>query len=319
MPLVSSTYRPDWPFNNGHFSTVYSAKIRPMPKLIQEREALILQDGDFIDLDWSYASPKATRLVVLLHGLEGNAQRTYIKGVGRILVAKGWDIAAVNYRGCSGYPNNKLQSYNAGKTDDLHEVLLQILEKDRYHEIALVGFSLGGNLAMKYLGERSDFPKQISKAVAISSPLDLKQSLERLNEWDNWAYRKVFMASMRRKFKEKAKRFPEQLDIKNLKHVRSIRSFDDLYTAPAHGFTDADDYYAKCSSGIFLPRVTVPLLLLNARNDSFLSENCFPFELASHSKNIYLETPKYGGHVGFHKSNAIYYNESRTLEFLTNK
>lgn len=317
MPLVSSAYKPSWPFKNGHFSTMYSAKLRPMPRLVQERERLILPDGDFLDVDWSFSSEDTSKLAVLLHGLEGNAQRTYIKGMGRVLVNNNWHVAAMNYRGCSGKPNTKFESYNAGKTDDLDVLISEILRKDAYDEIVLVGFSLGGNLLMKYLGEQDTLPKQIKKGVAISSPLDLKYSLQRLNGGDNWIYRMVFLNSMRKKFKEKATRFPDQLDMKHLKKVRSIRDFDDLYTAPAHGFLDALDYYEKNSSGKFIENIKTPLLLLNARNDSFLSEHCFPFELASHSKNIYLETPKYGGHVGFHLTNKNYYNELRTLEFLT--
>ena len=113
--------------------------------------------------------------------------------------------------------------------------------------------------------------------------------------------------------------FPEVLDPANLKKVRTIRDFDNLYTAPAHGFEDAEDYYAKNSSGKFIEHIKIPLLLLNAQNDSFLSKNCFPFELASHAKNIYLETPKFGGHVGFHQSNETYYNETRALQFITEK
>src|SRR5690606_5793104 len=188
MPLIKSHYKPSFPFKNGHFSTIYSAKLRPSPHLIQQRERLQLPDGDFMDIDWSFAEKPSQKVAILLHGLEGNAQRTYMKGQAKTLNQNGWDAAAVNFRGCSGEANLSYQSYNAGKTDDLEAVINSILKKDKYSEIALVGFSLGGNLLLKYLGEREFFPKEIKKAVAISTPLSLKGSLESLNEFSNWVY-----------------------------------------------------------------------------------------------------------------------------------
>ncbi|MBT8372495.1 MAG: alpha/beta fold hydrolase, partial [Deltaproteobacteria bacterium] len=256
---------------------------------------------------------------ILLHGLEGNAQRTYIKGQARILVENGWHAAAVNYRSCSGEPNLHYQSYNAGKTDDLEWVIQSILKKDRFTEIALVGFSLGGNLLLKYLGERQTIPKEIIKGISISSPLSLKGSLEQLEQGQNWLYRTSFLHGLRSKFKAKMSQFPEQMNASDLKRIRSLFDFDTIYTARAHGFESAWDYYAKNSSLQFLPHVTTPVLLLNAQNDTFLSPKCYPTDLASHSKNIYLETPKHGGHVGFHLTNKCYYSEARTLEFLNSK
>src|SRR5690606_12896304 len=127
MPLLPTHYKPILPFRNGHFSTIYSSKIRPMPSLMQERERLNLADGDFLDIDWSFSKGETQKVAIILHGLEGNAQRTYIKGQGDILQKNNWDIAAVNYRGCSGEPNLLYQSYNAGKTDDLEAVIHSIL------------------------------------------------------------------------------------------------------------------------------------------------------------------------------------------------
>ena len=130
MPLIRSNYKPNFPFKNGHFSTIYSAKLRPSPNLEQQRERLQLSDGDFMDIDWSFAENPSRKVAVLLHGLEGNAQRTYIKGQTKVLNENGWDAAAVNFRGCSGEANLSYQSYNAGKTDDLEAVINSILKKD---------------------------------------------------------------------------------------------------------------------------------------------------------------------------------------------
>lgn len=316
MPIVSSSYQPKGAFKNGHFSTIYSAKLRIPPKLAQTRERLELEDGDFIDLDFSFSEKTSHRIAILLHGLEGNAQRTYIKGQGKVLVEDGWDICAMNFRGCSGEPNRKYISYNSGKTDDLEIVIDNLLEKDRYREIVLIGFSLGGNLLLKYLGERNIMPAEIKCGIAVSAPLSLRGSLDSLNKAYNWPYRTHFLYDLRNKYKQKTVQFPEKASKSELKKIRSLLAFDNIYTAPAHGFTDAYDYYTKNSSLRFLPNISVPVLILNALNDSFLSPDCIPSELASQSKNIYLETPDYGGHVGFYQPKNIYYNETRSSRFL---
>lgn len=318
MPLIKSNYKPRLLFRNGHFSTIYSAKLRPSPALILQRERLNLEDGDFMDIDWSFSVKQSKRVAIILHGLEGNSQRTYIKGQAKILIENGWNVAAVNFRGCSGEPNHSYQSYNAGKTDDLEAVLDLVLNKDEYNEIALIGFSLGGNLLLKYLGERESFPKEIKKAVAISTPLSLKGSLESLDEFSNWVYRKSFLINLRKKYKSKMKDYPEKMSQSEYQKITSLLQFDNVYTAPAHGFKDAYDYYKKNSSLQFLPNIKIPIYLLNAQNDSFLSFECYPTELASNMTNLHLEIPKYGGHVGFHETNGLYYSERRSLEFLNN-
>jgi predicted alpha/beta-fold hydrolase len=318
MPHIKSNFTPSFIFKNGHFSTIYSAKIRPIPTLLQKRERITLWDGDFIDLDWSYSEKQNNKVAILLHGLEGNAQRTYIKGAGAVLVKNGWDVAAVNYRGCGGELNLKYQSYNAGKTDDLNAVINFILNKDSYQEISLIGFSLGGNLLLKYLGERNAIPKQIKKAIAVSSPLSLKGSLEALLKSENWVYRASFIIDMKKKYKAKMLQFPDNMNQDKLNKIKTLLDFDEIYTAPAHGFKNAFDYYRQNSCLQFLPNISIPVLLLNSKNDSFLSTDCYPYKFAETSKNFYLETPLYGGHVGFHISNKLYYSEQRTLEFLNN-
>lgn len=316
MPLIPSSYQAKGFFKNGHFSTIYSAKLRPKPALLQQQERLWLPDDDFLDLDWSFAKAPSKKVAILFHGLEGNAQRIYMKGQGKLLVENNWDVAAVNYRGCSGVPNKKYSSYNAGKTDDLEAIVKSILNKDRYEEISLIGFSMGGNLLLKYLGEQRTVPKEIKTAIAVSTPLNLRGSLERLEQWYNWVYRTTFLIGLKAKYQSKMKQFPEKMNKEDYKRIKSLLDFDDIYTAKAHGFKDAYDYYTKNSCLQFIPNIRIPTLILNAENDSFLSKECYPRELASQSKNIYLETPKHGGHVGFHQSNKSYYSESRVLQFL---
>ena len=316
MPLIKSNYLPILPFRNGHFSTIYSAKLRPSPSLIQQRERIQLSDGDFLDIDWSFTEKESPKVAILLHGLEGNAQRTYMRGQAKVLVENGWNVVAVNFRGCSGEANLSYQSYNAGKTDDLEAVINSILKKDKYSEISLIGFSLGGNLLLKYLGERETLPKEIKKAVAISTPVSLKGSLDSLNQFSNWVYHTSFLLNLRKKYKTKMKDFPEKMTPSDYKKITSLLEFDNVYTAPAHGFKDALDYYEKNSSLQFLPNIKIPVYILNAENDSFLSSDCYPTGIASTMKNIHLEIPKYGGHVGFHQNNKLYYSEARAVEFL---
>jgi len=319
MPLVTSPYRSKGLFTNPHFATIYSARIRQKGVLKQDRKRLWLEDGDFVDLDLSMANQPIGKMAVLLHGLEGNAQRVYIKWQAIRLLEEGWDVCAVNYRGCSGEPNLKFESYNAGKTDDLQQVLNQLVEWYPDMDIALLGFSLGGNLLLKYLGERENVPPQVRAAVAISSPLDLRGSLEALSRPDNWVYRASFLHDLRKKYRIKAEQFPERFDKKEDLFISSLLDFDNKYTAPAHGFVDAYDYYRQNSCRQFLPSIKQPVLILNAQNDTFLSPNCYPADLATKSKNIYLESPKHGGHVGFYQPGKWFYSESRAARFLNEK
>jgi len=317
MPKVTSPYRPPTLFKNGHFSTIYSAKFRLVDIAQPERERILLPDGDFIDLDWSYTEKESDKLVVLLHGLEGNTSRPYIKGMKKHLTRQGFHTLGMNYRGCSGEPNTMFHSYNAGTTDDLDMVLQHILEKDRFKEIYLAGFSLGGNLLLKYLGERAFIAPQIKKAVAISTPFSLSASVEELHKFKNKLYSTVFLKDLKKKIQQKAQHFPEMLSRQEVKNIKTLLDFDMIYTAKAFGYESAYDYYEQCSSLGFLPNIQIPVYILNARNDSFLSEKCYPEDIASSRSNIFLEVPKYGGHVGFYDTDNFYYNERRTLDFLS--
>lgn len=328
MPVITSTYTAKGLFKNGHFATIYSAKLRPIPELQQQRERLELSDGDFIDIDWSFAEihtalagkskKKTTKVAILLHGLEGNAQRVYMKGQGKVLAENGWDVAAMNHRGCSGEENRLYLSYNSGRTEDLDALVQHLLTKYEYNEIALIGFSLGGNIILKYLGERTNTPSQIKSAVGISVPLYLRGALEQLIRPENVVYSQTFINDLRKKYKRKMAHFPNAMNTEELKQIKNLLEFDHLYTAKAHGFEDAYDYYEKSSALQYLPGIKLPILILNAENDSFLSPECYPFDIAKNHANIHLEVPKTGGHVGFHTSNAHYYSEKRALTFITN-
>ncbi len=317
MPIVPSTYKPSGIFKNGHFSTIFSAKLRYVQGVRQERQRMVLKDGDFVDIDWSFseAGKEATKIVFLLHGLEGNAQRPYILGQARILNENGYDCAAINLRGCSGEINKAYSSYHSGATEDLAEVLDAIAKTRENAQLFLCGFSLGGNIVLKYLGEERSRPPQLQAAAAISTPVNLKSSLLLLGMRQNTIYHWSFLKGLRKKYRQKMTYFPQKMDQNILKKIKNLRLFDELYTAPANGFTSAADYYEKSSSLAFLPDIQVPTLLLNAANDSFLDAACYPEDAARNNKKLVLEIPEYGGHVGFHRFGENYFSEQRVLSF----
>ena len=315
MPLVPSTYRPPFPFRSGHFSTIYAGTLRRVKGVVQRRERLELNDGDFLDVDWSEAPYPTKKMVILLHGLEGDAQRHYVLGSAKKLNVNGFDVAAMNYRGCSGEPNRLYRSYHSGATEDLKAVIDFILKKRKYDELYLLGYSLGGNLLLKYLGEGNTVPIELKAAVAISVPCDLKNACDQLLQSRNALYSKRFKRHLLAKLWEKQRSFPQMISIEAIKQIGTLKDFDDVYTAPAHGFNDAYDYYAKCSCNQFLSNIAIPSLIVNAKDDSFLGQTCYPFELAEENPNLYLEVPDFGGHVGFWGQKNISYAEKRASDF----
>ena len=318
MPVLEPyPYKPVLYLRNGHVQTMFPRFLVNVPRVEYVRERIDTPDGDFIDLDASLNGER--NAVLVLHGLEGSSQRHYIKGMVHTFHRRGWDAFAMNYRSCSGEPNRTLRFYHQGATDDLHCVVEHILKKYRHEELALVGFSLGGNLILKYLGD-GVFPvsDKITKAAAVSVPCDLKACSEKLGAFSNIPYMQYFLKSLHKKIKEKKRRFPGMIDDQGFEKIRSFREFDERYTAPLHGFSDALDYYEKCSSGPYLPGIQRPTLLINALDDPFFPEECYPYEAAANSDYFHLETPRWGGHVGFviFHNNGEYWHETRVAQFI---
>jgi predicted alpha/beta-fold hydrolase len=297
---------------NAHLETIYPSLIRKVSLPSYTRERIATPDEDFLDLDWIRHG--SDRLVIISHGLEGNSQRPYIKGMAKTMLHAGWDVLAWNYRGCSEEMNRQLRFYHSGATEDLHTVVQHATQQ--YSSIALVGFSLGGNLTLKYLGEATR-PAQIKKAVAISVPMALESSCEKISQPDNWIYSRRFLKSLKEKILVKSSTMPA-LDGKTILLIKTLREFDDHYTGPLHGFRDAHDYYTRCSSLQFLPSIGIPTLILNAQNDPFLSPECYPANQLKNHAFVALETPERGGHVGFaqFRKNGVYWSEERAAQFL---
>lgn len=315
MPVIESHYKPAFYFKNGFVSTVYSGLIRRV-SLLQESERITLSDGDFLDLNWSFSKHKTNRVIILLHGLEGNAKRPYMTGTAKLFNNNTIDAVCVNFRGCSGEQNLKYRSYHSGATDDLVAVISHIISLKKYTHIYLKGISLGANVVLKYLGEQTTIPKEVKAAIAVSVPCDLHGSCKELHKLKNKLFHDRFLKDLVAHLRIKQSLFPKALSLEELNSIKTLLDFDNVYTSKAHGFKDALDYYEKSSSLQFLLNITTPTLIINALNDSFLSTTCYPLKEAKHNANLHLEMPKYGGHVGFIDKNNIYYNEKRALEFV---
>ncbi|WP_103068859.1 YheT family hydrolase [Aquimarina sediminis] len=316
MPIIQSPYTPPFFFRNGHVSTIYPNLLRKVKGISQKRERVELDDGDFIDLDWSYSpESKTKKLAVIIHGLEGNGQRQYVLGLAKYLNYNHWDSVAINLRNCSGEVNRLYKSYNAGASDDLDLIIKHVLAKYDYTNISICGFSLGGNLLLKYLGEGRTIAPEVRTAMAVSVPCDLYDSLAEINKPQNYIYQKRFLRHLKAKLFDRQSLFADIISTSDIKACKSLIDIDNLYTSRAHGYKDAMDYYSKCSSKQFLKEIQVPTLVLSAKNDSFLGNLCYPIEEAKANSNLFLEIPNYGGHVGFYLPYQTYYNEQRALEF----
>lgn len=325
MPLLPSSYRPPaYLLGSGHLQTIVPALLRRVPDVAYRRERIELPDGDFLALDWAAAAgplptpPPAGKLAIISHGLEGSSARAYIRGMARALTRAGLDALAWNYRSC-GEPNRLLRSYHLGDTGDLHHVIGHALATGRYEHLYLTGFSAGGNVTLKYLGENAArVPAAVRRAAVFSVPTDLKASSLHFARPQNQVYLRRFLKSLRQKIRDKAALLPGEVDLTGLEDLRDFPEFDDRYTAPMHGFASAEEYYAQASSGHYLAGIRVPTLLVNAQNDPFLPPACFPRAEAAASEFVFLETPADGGHVGFAEGrpDGLYYSERRAVEFL---
>ena len=311
MPLLESRFRPPLFLRNGHLQTIFGALLPRRFRNGVVTERLELPDGDFLDLDWGKVGHR--RLAVISHGLEGSSKNSDIRGLSAALNEAGWDTLAWNFRGCSGEQNRCLRFYHSGETGDLSAVINHAAVN--YSSLALVGFSLGGNMILKYLGEGNVHPF-LQAAVAVSVPVDLASSARALDRrLGNQIYLRRFMKSLAAKVEAKAKRFPAEIDATGVHDIRSFSIFDDRYTARIHGFRDAEDYWRQSSAIGYLNRISIPTLLLNAKDDPFLSRESFPNVEASHNPCLCLETPSSGGHLGFLDAQGFWI-ERRIPEFL---
>ncbi|MCU0470386.1 MAG: alpha/beta fold hydrolase [Arcicella sp.] len=319
MPLIQhADYQAPLWLPEGHLQTIFPSVFRKVEGINYVRERISTHDGDFLDLDFSKVNTHNQSLVMLSHGLEGDTSRQYMMGMVKHFNTHGFDCLAWNFRSCSGEINQTKRFYHSGATDDLDLVVKHAITKG-YKKIYLVGFSLGGNLTLKFLGEKGQnlYP-EVQKAVVFSVPLHLSSSSKTIG----WLYTKRFNKSLIAKIKAKAQRFPAfDINTSIIPKIKTLKDFDDAYTSQLHGFKDAEDYYEQNSSLYFLDKIAIQTLIINAQNDPFLSKDCFPFEKVKHLEKVYFQAPKTGGHCGFYQADyqGVLWSERRALEwFLEN-
>jgi len=319
MPLIeNSSYKKPFYYWNGHWETILPSMFRKIEGVAYQRERLELSDGDFVDLDC--LNQDSSKLAIITHGLEGNSDRHYAKGMAKHFFQNGWDAIAWNCRGCSGDINRLPRFYHHGATEDLAAVVQHALDSNRYKTMVLIGFSMGGSMTLKYLGELGTAVNPTVKTgVVFSVPCNLGASASELDKPSRKFYLNRFLNKLSVKIKEKSQRFPKMINAEGFDQIKSFREFDNRYTAPLHGFKNADDFYERASCGPYLPTIQKPVLIVNAWSDPFLPTSCYPTDFAKSHKYVHLETPKHGGHTAFSlvgkKENWM---EVRALEFISN-
>ncbi len=291
----AAAFRAPWWLRSAHLQTLWPALLRSGPHPALERERLELPDGDFLDLDWR-ARERTAPLVLVLHGLAGSSRSPYARGMLEALAGRGWNAAVMHFRGCSGEPNRLDRSYHSGETGDLDRVI-ETLARRRYPALACVGYSLGANVLLKWLGERGA-GAPLAAAAAVSVPFVLACAAERLERGLSRLYRWYLLRDLRRDLRRKFSDRNAPIDLEAACTARSFRDFDERVTAPLHGFAGAEDYYARSSCRPYLAAIRCPTLIVQAADDPFLEPSAIPGadELPA---AVRLEVSRHGGHAGF--------------------
>ncbi|HEX9811968.1 MAG TPA: hydrolase [Burkholderiales bacterium] len=313
---MTAPFEAAWWCRNPHIQTIFPNRLRPRPRLRLRRERIELPDGDFIDIDWSLNNDGP--IVLLLHGLQGSSRSHYARGLGRSFERAGWRVAVMHFRGCSGEPNRLVRGYHSGDTGDVAHVARRLQQRHPRAPLAAVGVSLGGNVLLKWLGE-TGAANPLTAAVAVSVPFLLNRAADRLDTGFARLYQWDLLLALCRGLKAKRRRVSVPLAIEHLSMLKTIRDFDNHVTAPLHGFRDATHYYAESSSRQYLRDIRVPTLMIQARDDPFMTPDVIPepHELSACTR---LEVYPHGGHVGFVGGRwpwrPRYYLEERVPEFL---
>lgn len=294
--MVHINYKSPWWMPNGHLQTIIPARLLKVPKVGYRRERWTTPDNDFIDLDYVDATPPKTPLVVLFHGLEGSSESHYARTLMSEVKQWAWAGVVVHFRGCSGELNKAPRFYHSGDSDEINWVLRRIHQQHPQRMLLVCGVSLGGNALLRWLGESQHQADFVQAAVAISAPLDLTEGGFALGKGFNRVYTSVFLSTLKTKCKNKLMQYPGLFDQKKMLTARNLYEFDNVVTAPLHGYQNTEDYWHRASAKHILNDITLPTLVLNARNDPFLPGKYLP---QSASECVKLEYPSFGGHVGF--------------------
>ncbi len=314
-------YSAAWWIPGGHLQTLWGKLFRRQPPAPTTLERWETPDGDFVELHRLPAVPGTPR-VLLLHGLEGTVRSHYAQGLLNEAAKRGWGADLLIFRSCGSESNRTPRFYHSGETTDTALVLERISREYPTSPLAIAGVSLGGNVLLKFLGERgSDLPPQLKAAAAISVPFDLSRSSRRINRGFSRFYQQFFLGSLRRKAQEKAARFPDVAPADKISGLRTLEDFDNLITGPLHGFRNAEDYYRRSSSLPRLEHIRLTTLLLSAVDDPMLPPEVLDEvrDIARRNPALHLEFVEQGGHAGFIAGSwpwrPFYYAEYRVGEF----
>ena len=314
--ILESEFRVPWWLNNSHLQTIWSSAFRRTVTPETTHQRIELDDGDFIDLEWlANEVSNSAPVLLLLHGLEGSIDSTYIQGLLQSQQAKAWNTVVMHFRSCGPELNRLPKSYHSGETEDLSEILGIIKDLHPCSKIMVVGFSLGGNVLLKYLGESTDKSK-IDIAAAVSVPFLLSAASTRLDKGFSRLYRNRLLKELKKKTLDKLNLLNANITLtsSDIEKINTFYDFDDQITAPLHGFKNAADYYQRSSSRQFLKGIEKPTLILHSKDDPFMIKEVVPTE-EELSESVTLELSCSGGHVGFvsgkHPWQASYYIDDR--------
>jgi predicted alpha/beta-fold hydrolase len=290
---------PGW-LSSGHLQTIYAYYLRQTPNFMYRRERWETPDRDFIDLDWLDATSEDSRLLVLFHGLEGCSRSHYAVSLMNQLRGEGWCGVVPHFRGCGGEINRLPRGYHAGDSAEVDWILRRLKKEHPRTRLHVVGISIGGNDLLKWLGQQGDHALNVvHRVVAVSVPLDLQTAAKQLDHgWNKLIYTRDFLRTLKPKVLKKIAAHGLDLNPRAIRATATFRQIDNLYTAPIHGFRDADDYWVRSSSRPWLRHIKVPTLLINARNDPFFPGHALPTR-AEVAEAVALEYPESGGHLGF--------------------
>lgn len=316
MATPKTDYHPPLWLPGGHLQTLVPRYIRRV-NLVGETVEIALPDGDCLYAELHQGASESAPLLILSHGLEGSARSTYILGMTRLALSRGWSVLAWNLRSCGPKLNRTPAIYHSGCSDDLEAVILWARSAG-WSRLLLGGFSLGGNVTLKWLGERGASVRDygVLAAATASVPIDLLACVRTMEKPTNWLYHRHFVRSMKRRLRAKAEQFPEHYDLEQLRRLSTLWELDEHYTAPLNGFRDAADYYARCSGRYFLDGIRCPTLLVTALNDPFFNARCYPFEQARANAQLHFEAPAGGGHLGFWGGPGDWWLERRFMQYL---
>lgn len=321
--MKAKGFVPAWWIPGAHVQTLWGKLARKQPPAPVVRETWTAPDGEALELHRLKVSGAKSR-IVLLHGLEGSVRSHYAQGLLWEAYRRGWNADLLIFRTCGTAESTTPRLYHSGETSDIAWVVDRIVAEDPDTGIGLAGVSLGGNVLLKYLGERgSDAPPQVRGAVAISVPFDLERSSRKIDRGFSRLYQWHFLRTLRKKARSKLAQFPGIADLERVEAATTMFEYDDVMTAPVHGFAGASDYYSRSSSINWIQGIRVPTLLLSAVDDPFLPAEVLD-EVAVKAKqnsNLEMEFHPHGGHVGFISGSnpfrPVYYAERRAADFLS--